>query len=512
MLDRANTWKSGSYKTAHAISIIALLSLSIGLVGQGYIGLQAANAETCTPQVVSSLRAIGSDGNLPKNTLDNSPNTRWSNLGVGSWIDYDLGQKKAICHLDIDWYRGQYRVNSFVISASLDGVVYSDVFSGKSDGKTLQWERFDFTDVEARYVKITVNGNTENKWASISEVSIFGYPAGTQTPLPTPTPPPTNEGTNELDIVITYPTAGSTIKGTITAVATVSGNVNVQKIDGFLDSTFIRTELYEPYEFKIDTTKFADGPHKFKATATGSSALTATAEINITIQNQISPPQQPPSIPPPTPLPSNGALPTAEQVYTSETFNVPDYVHDFIILIPNEAHEPTAKQLISSTNGHYLPANLIISKETSIIMLSNDAGHTHVTQIKRADNGFLEWKSNSIGWGGYTSPAKKLSEVTNYVISSTSYSDMKGTISTRNAGSAPSNVIAGAIYVPQSDLSGYKSLFTSNGFTIESEYNFTWQNSNNAVKSHTLIIYSTTQPLSSALADLSTIVKETPYD
>jgi len=239
---------------------------------------------------------------LPKNTFDNSPNTRWSNPGVGSWIDYDLGQKKAICQLDIDWYRGQFRANSFTISVSLDGISYSNAFSGKSDGKTIEWERYDFTDVEARHVKITVNGNTENKWASISEVRIFGYPASTQTPLPTPPPPPPTPSarTTELDIATTYPKAGSTIKGTITAVATVSGNVNVKKIDGFLDSTLIRTELYKPYEFKFDTTKFVDGPHKFRAIATGSSGLTATVEIRITIQNQISPPQQQsPSTPPP---------------------------------------------------------------------------------------------------------------------------------------------------------------------------------------------------------------------
>ena len=35
------------------------------------------------------------------NLLDNNLNTRWSDNGVGSWIQLDLGSKKSICSVDI---------------------------------------------------------------------------------------------------------------------------------------------------------------------------------------------------------------------------------------------------------------------------------------------------------------------------------------------------------------------------------------------------------------------------
>ena len=45
-----------------------------------------------TPAITrAGISASGSDANLPQNTLDNNANTRWSNLGLPSWIQYNLG-------------------------------------------------------------------------------------------------------------------------------------------------------------------------------------------------------------------------------------------------------------------------------------------------------------------------------------------------------------------------------------------------------------------------------------
>ena len=51
---------------------------------------------TCEQLPVSTVTANGNDGNIPSNVLDNNLNTRWSNLGQGSWIQLDLGSKKSI--------------------------------------------------------------------------------------------------------------------------------------------------------------------------------------------------------------------------------------------------------------------------------------------------------------------------------------------------------------------------------------------------------------------------------
>ncbi len=119
---------------------------------------------------VTSVTAIGNDGNIPSDVIDNNLNTRWSNLGSGSWIQLDLGSMKSICSVDVNWYRGDIRQNNFVISVSNDGITFTNKFSGTSNLGTTA-EKYSLpAGTEGRYVRITVNGNTENEWASINEI------------------------------------------------------------------------------------------------------------------------------------------------------------------------------------------------------------------------------------------------------------------------------------------------------------------------------------------------------
>jgi hypothetical protein len=130
-------------------------------------------SESCTISPISQVTSTSSqDGFPPSNVLDNNLNTIWSNYGVGSSIQLDLGTSKNICSLDIAWYKGNERQNSFVISESNDGVKFSNLLSTKSSGSTLSSEKYDFADTNARYLRITVNGNTQNAYASITEISI----------------------------------------------------------------------------------------------------------------------------------------------------------------------------------------------------------------------------------------------------------------------------------------------------------------------------------------------------
>jgi Concanavalin A-like lectin/glucanases superfamily/F5/8 type C domain len=137
--------------------------------------LNNAEAQTCSNNLpVTSVSAIGNDGNVPANILDNNLNTRWSNLGVGSWILADLGSTKTICSVDIAWYLGNQRTSNFVVAKSTDGTTFTNVFSGTSSGTTLNSEKYTFPSTSARYVRIIVNGNSQNNWASITELDIFG--------------------------------------------------------------------------------------------------------------------------------------------------------------------------------------------------------------------------------------------------------------------------------------------------------------------------------------------------
>ena len=148
------------------------------------ISEMSINGRTCSVPQISAVGATGNDGNVPQNTLDNNLNTRWSNFGLPSSIRYDLGESQPICNVDIAWYKGNLRVNTFTISVSNDGTNFTPIFSGqKSSGRTTGLESYNVPDTMGRFVRITVTDNTENDWSSITEVDING---DSQAPPPTP--------------------------------------------------------------------------------------------------------------------------------------------------------------------------------------------------------------------------------------------------------------------------------------------------------------------------------------
>jgi hypothetical protein len=59
-----------------------------------------------------------------------------------------------------------------VMSTSDDGVAFTNVLTSKSTGSTLNLEKYNVVDTNARYIRIIVNGNTQNSYASIAEVTI----------------------------------------------------------------------------------------------------------------------------------------------------------------------------------------------------------------------------------------------------------------------------------------------------------------------------------------------------
>jgi hypothetical protein len=122
-------------------------------------------------------------GNPPSNTIDNNLGTRWSDPGLPSFIQYDLGQSKLVCSVDIAWYRGNERIMTFTISVSNDGSTFTNVLvNQRSSGATTSPESYDFADVNARHVRITVTANTQVNYAAITEVDIYAADGGAPPP------------------------------------------------------------------------------------------------------------------------------------------------------------------------------------------------------------------------------------------------------------------------------------------------------------------------------------------
>jgi len=92
---------------------------------------------------------------------------------VGSWIQVDLGATKNICSVDIAWWKGNERQYHFVIATSTDGTTFTTKLTSSSSGTTLNSEKYIIGSTNARYVRVTVNGNTANNYAHITELDVF---------------------------------------------------------------------------------------------------------------------------------------------------------------------------------------------------------------------------------------------------------------------------------------------------------------------------------------------------
>ena len=137
--------------------------------------LKGSEPPTCAMNLpIIGVSASGNDGHLPQNVLDNNLNTRWSSLGIGQFIVADMGSNQNICSVNIAWYKGNSRVYNFVISTSTDGSTFTTKLSSSSSGTTLTSERYTIESTIARYVRVTVNGNNTNDWASITEIDVLG--------------------------------------------------------------------------------------------------------------------------------------------------------------------------------------------------------------------------------------------------------------------------------------------------------------------------------------------------
>ncbi|MFP2898471.1 discoidin domain-containing protein [Corallococcus sp. 4LFB] len=129
---------------------------------------EALAASNCNQLVTKAVTASGDDGNVPANTQDDDLATRWSAQGTGVWLQMDLGSSQTLTGTTLAWHRGNERQNHFVVSTSTDGSSFTQAYAGDS-ALTTAAQTVAFSSRSARYVRVTVNGNTVNDWNSIAE-------------------------------------------------------------------------------------------------------------------------------------------------------------------------------------------------------------------------------------------------------------------------------------------------------------------------------------------------------
>lgn len=315
--------KSRSRKETSVVGLaLAFLILSSSFA---VLGLSPNRAAVAAPSCVqltpvgataSSYSAPFSPGLAIDGNLDY--HSRWAAYGAGQYIDIKLPSASTICAVDIAWYRGNARVYSFDISGSADGSQFTKVFSGKNTGKTPSFEAYTLPpSTTGSYVRITVNGNTENSWAGIKEVKIIGFTDSTS-------PPPTLPTT----VSITTPTSGQSFNTTLgdssvwlnVSGTTTNRGAGVQGVEVSVDSGPYQGANPGGYGWATWTTianlSAIAGPHTITARVSDLSGNSSTDSVTVSLAA--------PSPPPPVPPPTNGSFalsifpvgtrPTAAQV------------------------------------------------------------------------------------------------------------------------------------------------------------------------------------------------------
>lgn len=131
--------------------------------------------QTSAPALpVAAVTASTDDGNVPANTIDNEPATRWSAQGDGVWIQYDLGGLRTVDDVAIAWHDGDNRSFDFRIQLSTDGITWTNTTTFDSSGDTTGPELYDLpSTVPTRYIRLTGYGIDTNDWTSITELDLF---------------------------------------------------------------------------------------------------------------------------------------------------------------------------------------------------------------------------------------------------------------------------------------------------------------------------------------------------
>jgi plastocyanin len=91
---------------------------------------------------------------------------------------------------------------------------------------------------------------------------------------------------------------------------------------------------------------------------------------------------------------ANNNLPniSAQGIYEQKSAVLGNDVHNFVVLIPNEAHESTnqPKNQYPFLNQAYLPQDITINKGTSITWFNGDADHDHIVKFQTPNSANLE--------------------------------------------------------------------------------------------------------------------------
>ncbi|WP_191908873.1 heparin lyase I family protein [Larkinella humicola] len=153
-------------------------------------------ANVSTPAAVDGVNVKG-------NVVDGSLSTRWSGEGNPQYITLNLGQPGKIDYIQMGFHTSgsATRTSSFDVAVSGDSLNWTTVLANQrsAPGNT-DLQKFDFPDIEGKYLRITGYGNNQSAWNSYTEIEAWGWGPTVEIPADTSTgEPPYQAGT--LDVI-----------------------------------------------------------------------------------------------------------------------------------------------------------------------------------------------------------------------------------------------------------------------------------------------------------------------
>jgi hypothetical protein len=217
----------------------------------------------------------------------------------------------------------------------------------------------------------------------------------------------------------------------------------------------------------------------------------------------------------------------ARDIFDNKTLTLPSNVKNFVILIPNEAHEspllPKEQRLI---NQPYVPQNLVSGANTQIIWFTGDVGHTR--EITLIDENSKEVYNSRLKFNTATEPLLlNHSGKFTYFEKNANMDDpkfvMKGSITiTKNdvplnsndnmtVSESPSDTML-VLMVPTNDIKKHIMTLVDNNVNIIDIHSFKdLRETGGGGANQTLLVLGTNDPLDESISVLKKITSSLPY-
>lgn len=178
----------------------------------------------------------------------------------------------------------------------------------------------------------------------------------------------------------------------------------------------------------------------------------------------------------------------ATSLYNDKTMILGNNVKNFVIIIPDEAHESLnqPKNQLPLANQPYLPQHLVTNVGTTVVWFSADVGHKHMITLTNSNSKIVYetafFPSNESSkplvlnaTGDYSYFEKGVNKaVPSFVVNGTiSVVDIPSELKAPQNGSSQKQIgTVGAYMIPAIMLDKYSSEFAKRGFTVDSHFSY----------------------------------------